>query len=651
MMRALLLALLAFVPLARGTQEGPSADAVNAAIDKGVSFLVHSQQPDGSWRSGFFYFPGDAPGGETALVVAALVHSGLDINHQAVRRGLAFVRQTRPVKYYEACTRILMENAMGALADEDHIDSCVELLLDGAGSGYWDYPGDQWDLSNTQYALLGLWLAHQGGFKIKDKVFEKVLSVVSQYQLVDGGWAYFGPFKNAQPSMQQQDFRATASMTTAGMATVLFAYDRLAEKKSAAKKFKKTVDPVIDRGMSWLDRHMSYMKNTDLNEKPGGDWFYYYMYNIERLGTIADTDTLGGKKWYPTGAPELIKRQSDVGGWGEPNIDTVSTSFALLFLNRATNAIRTGGGDTHKSGFLMADDPEAVGVDLRIQPGVKCYGFIAQFSKEIRERYGVSGRFGLHIDEVKYFVDGVVYKKFDADVKKSSGNERFTCEFDLEPGWHEIQAVVVIAPAPGKGEEVGTERLDIRSPSFRLNVDWSATDAQELAMTEIGKSLAVSHPPEISVSSKKHFDNPNKAKGGVSNYIGERAVDGSLAYCWVAKKTDTEPWIRLTWGKGIKVQTIVLTGARELPRGGPMRWGAGEFSAPKRVMVKINGKESEHDLKDDVRQRIELAKVTSIKSLEIKILETYPMDSGFQGTGFAEIELLPKPKKSKKRKK
>jgi len=373
------------------------------------------------------------------------------------------------------------------------------------------------------------------------------------------------------------------------------------------------------------------------------------MYNIERLGSIADTDTLGGKKWYPAGASELVKRQTSSGGWGDPNPGTVSTSFALLFLNRATNAIRTGEGDTHKSGFLMADDPDAAAVDLRIQPGVKCYGFIAQFGKDLRERYGVQGRFGLHIDEVKYFVDGTVYKKFDADVTKSSGNERFTCEFDLEPGRHEIQVVVVIAPAPAKGEEVGAERLDIKSSSFNMLVDWSATDAQELAMTEIGKSLAVSHPPTISVSTEKPFNNPNLAKGGVSNYIGERAVDGSLAYGWVAKQTDTEPWIRLTWGKGIKVQTLVLSGPRELPRGGPLRRNKGELSAPKRVMVKINGKETEHELEDDVRQRIELPKVTSIKTLEIKILETYPMDGGFEGTGFGEIELLGKAKKSKKK--
>lgn len=648
MMRALLLLFLALMPLARGSQEGPTADAVNAAIDKGVSFLVHSQEPDGSWRSNYFYFPGDAPGGETALVVAALVHSGLSVEHQAIRRGLAFVRQTRPVKYYEACTRLLMENALGNKADEDHIDACTELILDGAGSGYWNYPEDQLDLSNTQYALLGLWLAHQSGAKIKDKVFEKVLKTVVQYQLGDGGWAYFGPLISSQPSIQTKEFRATASMTTAGMATVLFAYDRLAEKKAQAKKFKEDVDSSTAQGMAWLDKYMSYSENTDLNEPKGADWYYYYMYNIERLGSIADTDTLGGKKWYPAGAAELVKRQTQSGGWGDPNPDTVSTSFALLFLNRATNAIRTGEGDTHKSGFLMADDPEAVGVDLRIQPGVKCYGFIAQFSKDLRERYGEAGRFGLYIDEVKYFVDGTLYKKFDADVNKSSGNERFTCEFDLEPGRHEIQAVVVIAPAPAKGEEVSSERLDVKSPSFNMLVDWSATEAQELAMQEVGKSLAVSHPPTVSVSSERPFNNPNLAKGGVSNYIGARAVDGSLAYGWVAKKTDTEPWIRLTWGKGIKVQTIVLSGPRELPRGGPMRTNS-EFSAPKRVVVKINGKESEYELEDDVRQRIELEKVASIKTLEIRILETYSAGGAFTGTGFGEIELLGKAKKKKKK--
>ena len=610
---------------------------------------MHMQQPDGSWGTGFFYFPGTSPGGETALVVAALVHSGLNVEHQAIQRGLAFVRQTRPVRYYEACTRLLMENALGAKGDEDHKEACVELIVDGAGNGYWDYPGDQLDLSNTQYALLGLWLAHQSGLEVKEKIFEKVISTLMQYQLTDGGWAYFGPLLSSGPVIANEQ-KASASMTTAGMATLLFAYDRLAEKKSLAKKYKDDVDESIAKGMAWLDKHMSYSENINLNEGQNVPWYFYYMYNIERLGTIADTDTLGGKKWYPAGATELIKRQGQAGSWGEPNADPVETAFALLFLNKATNQIRTGGEGTHKSGFLMAPDPENTAIDLRIQPGVKCYGFIAQFGKDLRERYGVSGRFGLHIDEVKYFVDGVIYKTFDSDVNKSSGNERFTCEFDLTPGPHEIQAVVVIAPAPAQGEAVSSERLDISSPTFRLDVDWSATEAQEIAMQEIGQSLAVANPPTVSVSSERVFNNPNAAKGGVSNFIGDRAVDGSLAYGWVAKKTDAEPWIRMTWGKGIKVQTIILSGPRVMPRGGALRVNAGEFSAPKRVMVKINGKETEYTLEDDVRQRIELEKVVSIKTLELTILETHRSDAAFEGTGFAEVELLGKAKKEKKSK-
>ena len=630
-------------PAAALAQEGPEADTVNAAIDNGVRFLVHMQQPDGSWGTNYFYFPGTSPGGETALVVAALVHSGLNVEHQAVRRGLAFVRQTRPVRYYEACTRLLMENALGANGDQAHKESCVELLVDGAGNGYWNYPGDQLDLSNTQYALLGLWLAHQSGLEVKEKVFEKVLNTLMQYQLADGGWSYFGPLLSSGPTIANEQ-KASASMTTAGMATLLFAYDRLTEKKALGKKFKEDVDASIVRGMAWLDKHMSYSENINLNEGQNVPWYYYYMYNIERLGTIADTDTLGGKNWYAAGATELIKRQGQAGSWGDPNADPVDTAFALLFLNRATNQIRTGEG-THKSGFLMAPDPENTAIDLRIQPGVKCYAFIAQFGKDLRERYGVSGRFGLHIDEVKYFVDGVIYKTFDSDVNKSSGNERFTCELELTPGPHEIQAVVVIAPAPAQGEPVSSERVDINSPTFRLDVDWTATEAQALAMEEIGQSLAVANPPTVAVSSEREFNNPNASKGGVSNFVGDRAVDGSLAYGWVAKKTDSEPWIRLTWGKGIKVQAIILSGPRVLPRGGVLRVNSGEFSAPKRVMIKINGKETEYTLEDDVRQRIEFEKVASIKTLEITILESYRSDASFEGTGFGEIELLGKTKK------
>ena len=544
---------------------GPDINAVNDAIDKGVEFLVRMQQPDGSFGSSRAYFPGDTSAGETALVLAALLHSGLKWEHQTIRRGVEYVRQTQPQKYYGATTRLLMEEILLTNQDRKAMETSAEFLADGSASGYWDYPGDVPDLSNTQYAILGLWLARQAEIKIPDKIFEKCMKVVIRHQLEDGGWAYFGPIDSQPGQMDNTPRYSTGSMTTAAMATVLFCFDALSEKKSNVKKYEDEVNECMEKAYAWLDAHMSYTENVSLEN-----------------GTKAN------------------------GGW---------------FLD----------------------------VDLRIAPGPGCYAFVAQFGKDLRDKYGDKNEFGLRVESLKYFVDGVVYQEFKGDVTKNSGAERYNVALELEPGPRTVEVEVTLAPAPEtRTGEVSEVRHKVRSARFQFDVDWTMTPSQEVAMEEVGQSLAQSNPPEISVSSEKPFNNPNAAKGGVSLYIGDRAVDGSMAYGWVGDEKDTNPWIRMTWGKGIKVQTIVLTPARLLPERSPFRYTSGELSAPSKVMVKINGKETEHEIENGPRQRIELPKVKSIKTLEIRIVETHPTDGKFIGSGFAEIELLGKPKKKRK---
>jgi hypothetical protein len=650
---------LALVPLfapapAPVTQDpAPDINAVNAAIDKGVEFLVSMQEPDGSFGSSRAYFPGDTTAGETALVLAALLHSGLKWEHQAIQRGVAFVRQTQPRKNYGATTRLLMEEILLSHQDRDSIEQATKFLIDGAGSGYWDYPGDNPDLSITQYAILGLWLARQGGVAVPDKIFEKCMKTVINNQLANGGWSYFDAPAAATAGQIDTTHRfATASMTTAGMATVLFCYDVLSEKKSNAKKYQEDIEECMERAYTWLDSNMSYSHNVSLESgspAPTG-WFYYFLYNVERLATVNGREIIGGHHWYNAGATELLKSQLPSGAWGESaNSSTDDTAFALLFLAKATLNTRTGEGVKRKGKFLFSPESDDLAVDLRIAPGPGCYAFIAQFGKNAREKYGTNGQFGLHVETVKYFVDGMIFKEIAADVTQNSGSERFKIELELEPGLHTVAVELTIAPAPEKkGGEVSQERIKINSQGFELKVDWSMTEKQALAMSEAGRNLALSNPPEVEVSSERPFNNPNLAKDGVSLFIGDRAVDGSMAYGWVGGESDPTPWIRMTWGKGVKVDTVILTPARFFPERSPLRTGFGELSAPRKVVLKINGKESEHELELGPRQRIALPKMTTIKTLEIRILETFPSNGSFLGTGFAEVELLGKAPKGKK---
>ena len=56
--------------------------------------------------------------------------------------------------------------------------------------GHWRYPEDGLDLSNTQYALLGLWAASRCGFKIPESVWFKSLEWLRSRQAAGAGIVY-----------------------------------------------------------------------------------------------------------------------------------------------------------------------------------------------------------------------------------------------------------------------------------------------------------------------------------------------------------------------------------------------------------------------------------------------------------------------------
>ena len=137
-------------------QDAPvSQQAINEAIDRGVQYLLSAQHVDGSWYDGKTNVYPNPEGGATALVVAALLHSGIDHDHQAIVRGAAYARSRPMQMFYGTVTRILMEDILSEHKDERQLKALAEFLVGGASSEYFDYPGlDKPDLSITQYAVL-----------------------------------------------------------------------------------------------------------------------------------------------------------------------------------------------------------------------------------------------------------------------------------------------------------------------------------------------------------------------------------------------------------------------------------------------------------------------------------------------------------------
>jgi len=218
-----------------------------------------------------------------------------------------------------------------------------------SGEGLWQYPEGAFDHSNTQYAVLALAAARRCGVAVPKQTWDKLVTHFLRAQMQDGekvawlertsgdkgatvargeakarGWGYVGPDN------------PTASMTSSGLACLMIADDaaRSMEKRDAGPS--RQVREAVRDGLAWL------AKNFAVDSNPGGDmaWHYYWLYGLERVGTLSSRTYIGEHDWYRDGAEYLLAHQAADGSWSSTLGPVVDTSFALLFLRRATVPLR-----------------------------------------------------------------------------------------------------------------------------------------------------------------------------------------------------------------------------------------------------------------------------------------------------------------------
>jgi Mg-chelatase subunit ChlD len=203
------------------------------------------------------------------------------------------------------------------------------------------------DNSVSQFALLGLHSAARWHIQASPEMWRRSLEAYRQRQCDDGGWDY-----------DQTRTTGYGSMTCAGLCALAINRYQLGEKDAVA-------DEQIERGLAWLDDKFSVTQNP-----VRATYNYYYLYSLERVGRILNTEFIGSHEWYPLGARYLIDAQKPSGKWVESTDDEnprQATSFALLFLTRATSTLttdinRNGSGELRTS--LAAAPPAQLYVIL-----------------------------------------------------------------------------------------------------------------------------------------------------------------------------------------------------------------------------------------------------------------------------------------------
>lgn len=584
--------------------------AVNDAIDRGVRWLLDQQERDGSWS--FHMKP--YRNGQTALSLYTLLKCGVDPDHPAIRRGLEFLRWRRPQHTYSLACELMALTALPGEEQREWIEEDLELLLDWQ-RGAFAYPTGAVDLSNTQYAALGLWAAARKGLAVPARAWRDLVSAGIQFRARDGGFGY------------HKGEESRGSMTAAGIFVLAIGLERLGARGQLGAQNRREAEGAIHEALELLENTFALGYNP-VPARPGernDRWSLYYLYGIERVAAALDLKRLGDLDWYWAGALHLLGRQHADGHWAsvygesQPN-----TCFALLFLERATAKMTGEGLGTRHESYAIRD-PQAQ-VRLFATGDTPLTVWIEGFGESVYERLGVAEGQGLPVARVEYLEGERVLATVQADPARSDRTERYAAQLRFERnGTYQIRARVTLDPGTAAGGDASGP-VTLTSPLLAVRIDevledWML-DAARSGQGELMRETKV----EVTASSTRPDSN------------AFWAVDGVEGTAWWAKSDDDTPTLTLRLKRPVRANLLRVGVA------GQRSDQEGEYARPTRIAIVLNRTERtliEVALLADVRRPVDvdLGRARRVKELEIRILEQELGSKFLHQVGFSELGL------------
>lgn len=336
-------------------------ERVNRAIERGVAYLREPHEAHKQNRR------------VRGLLGLTLLECGIPADDPFVQQLAASVRagQRELVQTYELSLAILFLDRLGDPSDRALIRTFGQRLLAGQlDCGAWNYsclvndrqrvqsnlpsglyyapalpyqhragryvgrPSRQprivyhGDNSNTQFAILGLWVAQRHGVPA-----HSALLAAEQYfrttQADEGSWGYHAKARNNRDSM-----------TCAGLMSLAMRYGvRAGQGRDIRPDHPISVhDAAVLRGLRYLAKSLD--KITILGNRIDGVEArdpLYFLWSLERVAAIYDLKKINEREWYPWAAEMLVETQLPDGRWTGLG-DRVGTCFALLVLKRSNLA-------------------------------------------------------------------------------------------------------------------------------------------------------------------------------------------------------------------------------------------------------------------------------------------------------------------------
>ncbi|MDR0610568.1 MAG: DUF4159 domain-containing protein [Planctomycetaceae bacterium] len=320
---------------------------VRLAIEQGVQFLKRNQKTHGNWEE---YTTSGERCGATALVILALVSCGVSKEDPAIQRGMRYLRLF-PGKEAGRNYSISLQTMAFCLVDPERdrplIRNNIALLErnqirsnnEHSGGWYytpWESRSGSSDLSNSQFSILALYEAERLGISAKTDTWLRAQRYWEHAQNANDAWGY-----NPQAGGGCNDTRG--SMSCAGIASLIITSGILdtgtasvrGDKIFCFQQSNHRAAEKIKKGLGWLATNFSVSKNPHY-----GNWLYYYLYALERVGRMTNQRFIGQHDWYREGADKILRLRDPIdGAWREGSDQISSTAFALLFLSKGRRPV------------------------------------------------------------------------------------------------------------------------------------------------------------------------------------------------------------------------------------------------------------------------------------------------------------------------
>lgn len=359
---------------------------IEESILRGSAWLKGKQEVTGRFADMASYWGiSRTDTGSTSLSTMALLHSGLPSGDRQVSSGLAYATQFKHAQAYSVAALIMAIEAkylplrtfedlqnydegkvrkslIGSLTkrDADLVNDAARWLIDSQTSGGgWGYDGTDNlpNVSIVQYALLGLKSASRVGATIAPNVWKqaalyllsgmqrggqdasvKVTRLGGTEEELSGrpcAWGYYaGKEYQTWPE-------TTTTMTLAALAALAICDSEL-EHSGSEGNLRAQIQDAIRGGTIMLTKHYGARSSQPEGAWIGNAMTFYYLYSLERAGVFLNIQKFGDHDWFLEGASLLLSEQKPDGRWESGfEIPIVDTSFALLYLKRATVPVRT----------------------------------------------------------------------------------------------------------------------------------------------------------------------------------------------------------------------------------------------------------------------------------------------------------------------